>query len=406
MGTPEDLFTTTLRRHADTVEAPTRRFAQEAHLAAGRVRRRRRITAAIGVTAVVAAAVPAWIGISGLPGPDKAIQPAQTQSAPKTVTLDPDELDRGPDPAVPWYADGHVHVGAESFPVGEFGEKSLERLVVAGDGFAVSDGCCLKDRSKLETRIFDRHGKLVRKVPGGMATVSADGRTIVTALASEDESTFVATDTMSGEEIGRKTVPSFGASPAGFVGDRLVYSYAKAGTGWPDTTVSWDPRSDVATPVSGIDNVVVAGGTGRVAVATRKPCTPDSLYDCHKVVDLTAPTEPLWHGRSGDFGVLSFSADGRYAFAAEGNDLVVYDLAERRHVLRVRVGDDKLKLRYQTAWEPSGGLLMVLENAPSAPNGTSTIVRCSLDGQCERASESLPVEKDELVPTYQLAKQD
>jgi hypothetical protein len=170
--------------------------------------------------------------------------------------------------------------------------------------------------------------------------------------------------------------------------------------------VSWDPRSDVATPVSGIDNVVVAGGTSRVAVATRKPCTPDSLYDCHEVLDLTEPTKPLWRGKSGDFGVLSFSADGRHAVAAEGKDLVVYDLVERRHVLRVRVGDDKLKLRYQTAWEPSGGLLMVLENAPSAPNGTSMIVRCSLDGQCERASEFLPVEKDELVPTYQLAKQD
>ncbi|MBM7788946.1 WD40 repeat domain-containing protein [Tenggerimyces flavus] len=396
---PEELFSSTLRRHADSVEAPTRPFAEDAHVAGRRIERRRLLAALAGAIVLVVG-IPLGLGLLGSRGTNPGgIEPARTTTPGQPIALEPRELPRGADPAVPWYHDGKVSLGPDRLAeVGRFPAGSRAGLLAAGENVVVAEECCNQKTNKIETRLWDLKGSPPKVLEGGGPRVSSDGRTVVTStnIYSVSPRTFIAYDTTTGEEIRRTKIPYPIANLTGFVGDKVAFTYEHKGN-QPGATGLWDPRTGETRPLPDAGVVGLTGGGTRLVARFGEPL----IYQ--RVVDLRDPQTDLWPAHQ---TVTSFSPDGRYATGIEGDGpeqgdystawrLVVYDLRERRVVLRV----DSYAFS-QVAWEPNGSLLAVVQ-VPNGGFGAEVIVRCTLQGACERASELRDAEEG-LPPVFLL----
>ncbi len=384
MATPEDLFTSTLDRHADSVEAPTRRFAHEAHRAATRIRRRRRVTGMIAA-ALLVVAVPISLGLSGLGSPDKSFEPAETHPpAPRTVTIDPDELPRGLAPSIPWFESNTLHDGAVEADLGEIRLGAKDSYFVTRNGYLTYQFCC-EDRPTTthETRLLDKNGGLQRTLPGEDPFVSPDGRTV--AMTSGSGFTLTLFDTENGAAKAETDVPTL-VRVVGFVGEKVLYTAVLNDAEVLDASYLWDPETGTKTAVGPIGSVGATDGQRLVAVTV-----PSEQSHCGRVVGLDDRSKVLWERCPGT--VTSISPDGRYATAqvdstpqdatsVHAMDLLVYDLTERRLVSRLQSYTFG-----QVVWESADRLLLVLDGGTDGKSGRTAIVRCTVTGDCERATE-------------------
>lgn len=367
-----------------------------------RLIRRRRITAGVACLAVLALGVP--VGLNNLGTDEKVVVPTKTSTPqPKLpertaeVTIDLGKLPEGPPPDLPYYADGAIHDDGRTVPIDKKGNEFVDFEPVA-DGYVVR----LSYGSTARTMLIDSNGDKIRdlppseRFPGGekdayLPYVSADGRSLVwselQAGAAADR--VVVADTRTGEV---RADASFDYAervyPAGFVGDRIVVTTDMA---TPGETKLWNPANDKVSPLPEAGSVVSTDGGDRLLAM------PTDQNGCPGV--LTARTgKPLWRSCEvyGDVYGWPVATHDSYLFAVnevepdEGMPLVL-DPESGRRVLEI----DGVRVDTSAGSEPDGDLLFV---GIDYELGKSALVRCSLEGSCERASELGPPDADWKLP--------
>lgn len=339
-----------LREQAGRV-APGPSMEEAARRQAGQIRRRRRITAAASCLAVLAIAAP--FGLSRMDSPSKTdIAPINTQSpepapTPASGRVDLADLPLGDAPSVPYYSasDVSIHDGNQATPLGHLQyelthestrlEKIADASIIAfaptPNGYVVEAACCDGLGNRI-TRgwLIDTEGEVLRDLGPRIPVLSTDGRTLA-GVGYEDErferGYLYTLDTTTGEELSRSDVIGKGLFPTHFVDGRVAFASTPTG---PKPRV-WDPRRNTIS-------------------------NPD------EPVDEPRSDGPLLlpiGGRHHDFGLLADST-------SEPVRLPIADL--------VPVGEPVEEGAERLVFVASAG-------------GRQVLVRCTMDGECERASE-------------------
>ncbi|GAB3414820.1 WD40 repeat domain-containing protein [Flindersiella endophytica] len=369
----QDKFTESLRRHAEPVSAGPG-LAQSAHRRALRLRMRRRIAA--GAACLIALAVAIPLGYNLLGGPVRTdIAPAGTNE----VRIDVGTLSRGPDPRIPWFQDGAIHDGDRTVPIQGRPGATYSFVPTAG-------GYLLLDEDNQAFRWVGKDGAVIRSMPNeaieGLPVVSADGRTLAwTQIVGNGEgSTLVTADAVTGTLLHRKPVPGHVAVAVGFIGDAVVSSEEAPDGG---TTRWWEPKTGVFVTV---DHVAAAYGTnGRNVLVADSAGSP--VEPCLGVFDPTKDSSKLWDKCSLQLALYASSADGKLlAFMSNDESPKIYVFDARTGKLRLTV--DGVESVHNMTFEPGGSLLV------HGAEGTERfLVRCTLSGTCEAASDPIDERK-------------
>lgn len=363
-------------------------FADVAVRRAARARRRARVTAGGGAALVVAAAA-VGIAVVGAGGPSTGADPAGSGEGTGLGTLG-----TGPTPEVAWYADGMLRFGDQTTPAGAAWEEEADRPNIQ----RVSGGYVLEtwdagdvDGQSTLTLVRDDGERIV--LAAGDATppvVSADGERIAwglvdhswvaekDALARAHTSTVVLADA-AGEQVAElPDAPSPGIRPYGFLPDGRLLLEASATTSWG--LYSWTPGGEV-TPLREDVGIVAASPTGELAVLTDA--------DGPGLVADLATDAGGWRLPAGEFGELAFSPDGQYLAAL---DRPVGTEAPDALVIRdAHDGDELARVPFRSIqelrWEsPTTVVIEAYDDTGAA------LVRCSVGGDCERATEVHPAD--------------
>lgn len=348
-----DQITGSLRRKADTVEV-TRPLVAETHRQLHRQRTRRIVLAA--AVAVVLAAGGVSVAI-GLGGDDRDVV-----AGPPQVTFNLGDLPQGAPPQVPWSAGGVIHDGQHETSVESEGAGPA-RFVPVSDGYLIGG-----------KGLIGTDGTTKAPLPvDGMPVISADRDTLAwmeTVSADQtggSEAELTTVDTASGE-IQHQTTVGIRGTPVGFLGERVLLQDLD------EQAQLWDPATGGVSAVPNQETPRFTNGRDLVAVFEEQ----DAGKRCTTVLDATRDFTPSW--TRCDQLLESFSQDGKYALLHstenEGNS----------YVLDAQTGSEVLRFRDLTVTglttEPSGDFLLEVTDA-----GQTGIVRCNLDGDCERTTE-------------------
>jgi hypothetical protein len=350
---------------------------------------RRRIVAGVACAAVLAVAVP--VGINVLGPETQKIEPIETstplprRTLPAKVTkviLDIDKLPKGKTPGVPYYADGAIHDGGRTVEVPGTQPDSFVNFVPVAGGYAVQIGDGPDGRSML----LSSSGAKIRDLPVLSAhvsqilpTVSPDGRSLAWPEWDAGDSgngVMVVADSTTGEVRYRMRVD--GAQfpyPVGFVGAQVVLTDDYGGY-----VRLWEPESGKLTPVPGVTYAHNTDGS-ELLVAPM-----DGDLDKYEVVNARTGTRP-WQSKAGFHG-LQLLRGAPYAYVQErkgegerpqDNVMTVFDAQTGRRLLELTGYVDQ-----GTAAEADGSVLI---SAVSNDRERGALVRCTLDGKCELATE-------------------
>jgi hypothetical protein len=302
-------------------------------------------------------------------------------SAKLTVTIDLDKLKRGPDPKVPWYAGGVIHDGSQVTPVdhgmGDWAFETVQFRVAAGAyGVSVNH----PEGGDSWNALIDRQGKVLERAD--IQAVSADGSLVawLEAVPKSRSSVPVVRDLKTGRTTRGKTQPIAGVD--GFVGTKVLYTTLVRG-GYVEGMALWDPATDTNEPVSPdianghllTDDVMLAG----IRMAGEQGWCQD-LYSFEQRKPLRKPCS------GGSFQAIRNSPYFTWTVRDRG---VIVDARTGRGVLRLTAA--KGQYISDLSGEPGGALLVKVSGAVGSDiggdEGKTAIVRCSLSGTCERASE-------------------
>ncbi|GAB3437363.1 hypothetical protein [Flindersiella endophytica] len=357
---------------------------------------RRRVTAGLACVAALAASIPsgAWlfgtgdrqVGPAGsIYGP--AVQPHLPAKLHKITIGDVGKLKQGVPPSVPYVLGGQIHDGERKIRIA--GPYESPFFTPVHDGYLV-----LSDRVQL----VDTTGATIRGLPminehatRALPAVSADGRQIAWPEwdANGAQHKLVVGDATTGRILQEKVVTDVPFPyPVGFVGDKVVFAaglpaendkaFGKAvqqlGAG---VTGIWDPESG---QVSALDKAGTARGVddfGHILTGTNPAQNCPAVYDA-------ATGKQLWKKCGIEFSELSRAG---LVIGEEGN--VVDERQTRTVVLDAATGRRLLQIEgsysHSIVWESDDDLLLLAGDRKG-----SAVVRCSLTGQCERATGNLP----------------
>jgi hypothetical protein len=287
-----------------------------------------------------------------------------------------DGLPPGEDPKVPWYADGKIHYGATTTPVDLPDWTSFEPV----DGGYLVTGT-ENGQWRLQLVGLDGTQKLTAR---GSAVVSNDGRQI--AWATPDGTVNVA-DARTGKILHSIHVGKGGLG--GFLGEQVLLTI---GSNTPESSEvqAWDPRTGKLTAWRDFADVQSTYGADLAAVVPRFAQGPViDREDCSAVIDTDNGNRELWRvcpKQYGSASIRGFSPDGRYAVVwimNEGQTLPNYTIADAqtgRPVLTIMGYSGTME------WEDEELFLL----ASYSLQGERRIVRCTVAGTCELATEGRP----------------
>ncbi|GAB3414811.1 WD40 repeat domain-containing protein [Flindersiella endophytica] len=353
-----------------------------AHRRGRRIILRRRIVAGVAGLAALAVAVP--VGLNALGPETQKIEPIETSTplprrtlpAKETkVTLDIDKLQQGKTPAVPYYSDGAIHDGAKTIPVPGAKTDSYVNFVPAAGTYAVQIG----DGPDGKSMLLDSNGAKIRDLPVLSAhvslvlpAISADGRTLAwPEWDASGSGEMVVANASTGQELHRRRVDSDQFPyPAGFIGQQVLLTDDYGGY-----VRLWEPESGRLSSIAGVRHALTTDGRQRLVA------DEDGRYP---VFDARTGRR-LWDTAAG----IRLLRGGQYAYFADevsrpGTDEVtmqttIVDAATGRHLLEVTGTKDG-----PVAAEPDGTILF---GADSPTGAGAALVRCTIDGKCERATE-------------------
>jgi hypothetical protein len=192
-------------------------------------------------------------------------------------------------------------------------------------------------------------------------------------------------------------------TPVGIVGDRVFLRNRDAGGG----TYAWDLRDNTVRPYADWDIVDVNEASGRAAITG--PAEWDAPR-CTLVATVRGPSPVPVSTTCGRFQSVELSPDGRYllGFQVAPNDPPfftpprVIDTQTGRPVL-VFTNPTPTVVGAAFLHDGSVGLNLLLTRTPT---GSSTLIRCSLDGECSRMAETIPAGTGDEGPRsrYQLVR--
>lgn len=348
---------------------------------AGRIRRNRRISAAVGVAAALAVIVPLSLTAGGMIQVKDEIQPAHSPDAPVEVsrtTLTLDELDRGDAPDIEYFTpDGVVLPGEGTQPL-SVNYQALVRSEAQGGwialGPAADEVLFLSD--DFEPQDGSASGNGFTTTPQGdyaAWTVPESGAQTLGVRSTSDPDEAMLWDF--------SELPA--VEPVGILGsDSVVYEtrtprgVEKVGLAYPDGTTTELPYvgAVAADPVNGL-----------ISVQTEVR----QSSGCFAVVE-AATLEAAWE--TCDYKLGTFSPDGRYvmATAAESDGAgpsMLYVLDARTGALVAQFASQgrRLVTLITPAWESANSIV-----ASAAAGTTQTLIRMGVDGTLEEVAD--PVE--------------
>jgi hypothetical protein len=396
----EEMFATSLRRQAEPIDATTNLGARSYQLGR-RLRTRRRITAVAACTAILAVGVPVGIGQLGgssteigpvetpTPGPRRTPSPTPAGPAkPAKVSIDLDKLPAGAAPKVPWYADGVIHDGDRTVPIDVADDAAVQFAPVAG-GYLVAAADPRSGQPKI--RLVAGDGAVRHTVTGAFSlpAVSSDGRAIAYSElrggdgGGEPSIDLVVVDTSTGAERARKHVDVHAAMVVGFLRGLLVFTGQSDDGGRTDL---WNPETGQIRTVQGLGRAHGTNGVDLVLADTK--VDPQTFEPrCAGIRDMAAG---VMKAEICDQQVAGLLGDGRWVLAQSRNErgpLAVVDTASGRTLLEVTVTPE---LSRAPVTEPDGSLLLVVNQG-----NREAVVRCTLAGRCERATDVLPAPSEQ-----------
>jgi hypothetical protein len=307
-----------------------------------------------------------------------ALATAVPAQAVDTTRIQPDRLERGADPSVPYVLDGTYHDGDVSVRLrrgarllGPSGEDHLLAVPVRKDDAGRSN--------VVRVRADGTRSVLLRKVRHDAMVASRDGsRLFVTTFIpgrGEQMRTRLRVWRLgsSAKRITRRVVPGFGTP--------LVATRARVWiSDWERGTYTLNTRGNKRTRVSRLvasavhlDQKLLAGYTG-----------DPYLKGCTRVVRLGTPRKALW--KSCDERVEAFNPAGN-AFATVHilSDGIGPNEVTTRRLRGKATGRYATRWFGQIGWETNRDLLVEANGRRSA-----ALVRCRA-GACENASDPRPV---------------
>ncbi|SDU67487.1 TolB-like translocation protein [Jiangella alkaliphila] len=362
-------------------------FADGAMRRGRRSRRTARVAVGGGAAAAVMAAAALVVGVVGTDGPTTGIDPAGGG------VVDLGELGIGPAPEVPWYEGGALHFGDSTTPYEYLGRPENPATIqrISG-GYVVTQS--EPDLTHATVTLVRDDGEQVVLATGLVEppVVSADGERLAWAVQNEEvirdtQQTF--TTTVSVADAGGELLAELPASaspyasPAGFLADgRLALNAEVDGE---RGVHAWEVGDDAITQLPvGADLLAMSPAVGLGVYNDG-----DGAY---VAADL-ATGEDLWLYEDGKNP--SFSPDGRYI---AGSDRPNAPDSPVELVLRdARTGDEVLRVAFEwiahRRWEsPTSIVLSVVQGTEAA------LVRCTVDGDCELATELRPADADPDTP--------
>jgi hypothetical protein len=368
---------------------------------------RRRITAGVACVAALAAGIPSGVWLFGTGGGGRGVGPAGSIYGPAVrpslppkltkITLgDVSKLPQGAPPAIPYFADGRLHNGEQEIGLTRRSDDAIFTPVYGGYLVQVTNNDVDADPFN-RVMLVDAAGNKVRDLPlinehapHALPAVSADGRTIAWPewTASGSGSKLVVGDSATGKVLHSKVIADVPFPyPVGFVGQKVVFAaglpaetdlaFGKAvkdlGSG---VTGIWDPASG---GISAIDEAGAARGVDdfeHILTGTNPAQTCPAVYDA-------TTNRRLWRTCGMEFSKLSRSGvviGEEDVFEPDKTRTVILDAVTGRRLLEIKGSYSEA-----IAWEQGDDFLLVAGDGQGA-----VIVRCSLAGHCERATEPLP----------------
>ncbi|WP_158563958.1 hypothetical protein [Jiangella anatolica] len=376
----DDLLKTAVN---DAVREVPPGFADGAIRRARRARRTARLVAA-GGTAVVVAAAAVGASVIGANGPSTGADPAGLG------LVELARLDAGPAPEVPWYGGDALHFGDSATPFEYLGGLESPPATIAriSGGYVVTQGEA--DLAHATVTLVRDDGEQI-ELTTGLAqppVVSSDGERVAWSVRNEEvvrdtPQTFTTTVTVAdatGEVVAQLPASASPyADPAGFLADgRLVLNAEVDGE---PGVYAWEVGDDAITPLPIPASLLAMAPAADLGLYNEG----DGRYE---VADL-ATGEDLWRFEDGKDA--AFSPDGRYIAGSDRPDAPNPPL---ELVLRdARTGDEVLRVAFEwiahRIWEsPTSIVLSVVQG------GEAALVRCTVDGDCERVTELLPADAD------------
>lgn len=333
------------------------------------------------------------------------------------ITLD--ELPTGELPMVPWFADGALHVGGSdaSFDVDV---RFLNSLLRVENGYlaTVTPNDAPVGAHEIPLYLVPDDGAPTMLadgwVPGGVRT-SSDGSLIAWAagdwdaeFADEDSTTtLTVADATTGDVLHERLAPlGPDTSVVGFLDENriLITAANNSNAG----VYVWDVAADTVDPwMDGYNAATALTPAGDIGAFVQDAGEHDTA-----VVD-TESGQVLW---TADYlSARTFSPDGEYAAFVQGWFEAVDEEAGQQGsasadprvdlvVVEARTGEEVLRIEVEStqrfAWEPDGNLVLEAWQDSSQ----MALVRCSLDGECELATEPriADVPPDASQPPYHL----
>ncbi|MBB5791362.1 hypothetical protein [Jiangella mangrovi] len=367
-------------------------------LADGAIRRakRQRRTTRIAVAGGVAAFGLAAAAIAVV-DPTEIRTDAPPAGGTDGTVVDLAHLDAGPPPEIAWYADGALHHGTESTPFDL--ETDYPVIIRLPDGYLVWESVPGPDSADHTATIWlvPDDGERVELGSGDLTppVVSAAGDIAAWGVRNDDwvldeeareqgvTSSIVVVDLTTGEVAHRlDEAPSPSASPKGFVREDRVVFEAAANTAWGAYVWEFDGEVTLLRADTGVD--AVSQGTGLVRLAASPPMT----LDLEAGTTLVPEADPGWPVYSpGGRYVATITRPGTTLGTGTGRDqLVIRDAYSGEEVVRL----DTEAPESLPVWENETGLVF----GAYQDGATAALVRCTVDGECELATEPQVLDDD------------
>lgn len=396
-----------LRSEAAHVTA-NRSLAEGARRQAQRIRTRRLVGGGVLVAAATGVAIPVVMSLGGSPYalPEPASTPSPTSDGSPdpqpsssaqvvspderggTTTLGLDGLSAGAPPEIDWIEGQTLHTadGREiTVPDGVFDPLPF------GDGLV---GMTSSETGGWDTALVDADGNLTVH-RGSSPAISGDGEMITWYDADLRQLRFA----RAGGATAPEPIAVDGAvGPVGFLGsDSLVVNVGDENP-WLSSGVRRYLVSD------GGDSALSESLLGAVAVSEAGQLVwglTEQLDSgsCSGVFAVDS-ADPLW--TTCDYRFHQFSPDGRYLLGTDidsdgAGDVIAVVVDARTGELVHRFEAPQPGYIGRTAFEGDDRVLLVYTTSYVEGEGETAIIRCSLDGSCETATEVRPAELGTLV---------
>lgn len=357
----------------------------------------RRAGMAGGISGVVAAtAVLALTGAAGAAGVGGAAGATGTAGGAGAAgtAVEPASLTRGADPAIPYLVHNVIHDGAARVRATLRGVH--ERLWAVDGGYVVQDRFQQRQVVRLVFVGTGTHAGEKKEIGRSRlmltAVVSPDGSRIAWTRGPNDltrPTRVTVSDPATGTAAASRT---FGwARVLGVTRSAVLLTRRDRHT--PPTTIWWNHRTHTRTQVADREAVRADLVHNRIVVATGKF---DEPAFCNRVAVLSHPHRGLW--RSCSWSPHAWSPDGTRVVATHtyfddvGTDrwLTLQDRDAQQ------LGAIRGRLDWSAVWEDDDHFLTLA----LGDSGQAAVIRCTVTGECERASRLFEVGKATSQPNY------